>query len=175
MKLFSTLLLACCLLKQASSLKCHHCEKEECDSEDLVQLDCPQPNGYACFSGSVDEISTKSCFDKDHCGETGARFAKNVTVEDVGVVLVEGTCCESNLCNWQKIDKNHCGETGARFAKNVTVEDVGVVLVEGTCCESNLCNWQKIDKNVAMKLKGGKEVLKNLFCFTGFLLLNFYA
>ena len=134
MKLFSALLLACCLLKQASSLKCHHCEKEECDSEDLVQLDCPQPTGYACFSGSVDEISTKSCFDKDHCGETGARFAKNVTVEDVGVVLVEGTCCESNLCN-----------------------------------------WQKIDKNVAMKLKGGKEVLKNLFCFTGFLLLNFYA
>ena len=134
MKLFSTLLLACCLLKQASSLKCHHCEKEECDSEDLVQLDCPQPTGYACFSGSVDEISTKSCFDKDHCGETGARFAKNVTVDDVGVVLVEGTCCESNLCN-----------------------------------------WQKIDKNVAMKLKGGKEVLKNLFCFTGFLLLNFYA
>ena len=134
MKLFSALLLACCLLKQASSLKCHHCEKEECDSEDLVQLDCPQPNGYACFSGSVDEISTKSCFDKDHCGETGARFAKNVTVEDVGVVLVEGTCCESNLCN-----------------------------------------WQKIDKNVAMKLKGGKKVLKYSFCFAGFLLLNFYA
>lgn len=104
MKLFPTLLLACCLLKQADTLKCLHCENEECDSKVYLPLDCPKETGYACFSGSVKEINTKSCFGEEHCGEKGAQFVKNVTVEDDAVVLVEGVCCEDDLCNGKAIE-----------------------------------------------------------------------
>ena len=103
MKLVLVMAVTCCLLKRIKSLNCHQCEDEECDLEDLVQFECPDAKGYACFEGSVAGNRTKSCLDKKYCKQIGVNFSSNVDIVDVGNVKVAGICCVKNLCNSQII------------------------------------------------------------------------